>query len=232
MDDAEVPPSCPRPHCNHVMQQSTLAAARLSCKLLQTHKPAEQWVTVHSHMLQDPASHAVQEALANKAPDMAQPQAGYIVKEETIVPHTLARRQKQRTLKGDALAAIQLQDPAGHVVWEEAAVPQTLTRRQKWRTLRGDALAGIQEPAGHVVREAAIVPQTLTRRQKWRTLEGDALAAIQLQDPAGHVVQEEAVVRDGHHGPPERRQRALQPRHAAGVQVVGWLIQQQDVRLL
>lgn len=46
-----------------------------------------------------------------------------------------------------------------------------------------------------------------------------------------HIVQEEAVVCDSDHSALECRQGALQPCHRLGIQVVGGLVQQQDVWL-
>ena len=57
------------------------------------------------------------------------------------------------------------------------------------------------------------------------------LAAVDLQDPLRHVVQEVAVVGDGQHGSRIGLEVALQPLHRLGVQVVGRLVQQQQVGL-
>ena len=63
-------------------------------------------------------------------------------------------------------------------------------------------------------------------------LPGDAVAAVQLEHPAGDVVQEVAVVGDDHHGPLVLAQVPLEPGHRLGVEVVGGLVQQQQVGLL
>ena len=63
-------------------------------------------------------------------------------------------------------------------------------------------------------------------------LERIAAAALDLQDPAGDVVEEVAVVGHDHHRAGVVVQRVLQPGDAFGVQVVGRLVQQQQVRLL
>ena len=63
-------------------------------------------------------------------------------------------------------------------------------------------------------------------------LVGDAAAAVDLQDPAGDVVEEVAVVGDDQHRARVVAQRPLQPGDALGVQVVGRLVEQQQVRLL
>ena len=60
-------------------------------------------------------------------------------------------------------------------------------------------------------------------------LERDAPAAVELEDPAGHVVEEVAVVGDGHDGPGVVPQEPLQPRDRFGVEVVGGLVEQQQV---
>ena len=60
-------------------------------------------------------------------------------------------------------------------------------------------------------------------------LVGVEVAAVDLADPLGHVVQEVAVVRDGEHGAFVVVQELLQPQHAFGVQVVGRLVEQQQV---
>mmetsp|Transcript_9665 Transcript_9665/g.39370 ORF Transcript_9665/g.39370 Transcript_9665/m.39370 type:complete len:205 (-) Transcript_9665:497-1111(-) len=61
--------------------------------------------------------------------------------------------------------------------------------------------------------------------------EGDAHAAVQLEDPAGHVIEEVAVVRDRHHGAREAVEVVLQPGHRLCIEVVGRLVQQQQVWL-
>ena len=63
-------------------------------------------------------------------------------------------------------------------------------------------------------------------------LVGDAAAAVDLQDPAGDVVEEVAVVGDDQHRAGVVAERPLQPGDALGVQVVGRLVEQQQVRLL
>ena len=60
-------------------------------------------------------------------------------------------------------------------------------------------------------------------------LERDAAAAVQLEDPLGDVVEEVAVVGDGHDGARILLQEALQPLDALGVEVVGRLVEQQQV---
>ena len=60
-------------------------------------------------------------------------------------------------------------------------------------------------------------------------LVGIELAAVDLANPLGHVVQEVAVVRDGHDGAGIAVEELLQPEHALGVQVVGGLVQKQQV---
>jgi hypothetical protein len=60
----------------------------------------------------------------------------------------------------------------------------------------------------------------------------DARAAIQLQDPARDVVEEVAVVRDGDHGARVLLEEALEPRHRLRVEVVGGLVEQQQVGAL
>ena len=60
-------------------------------------------------------------------------------------------------------------------------------------------------------------------------LEGDAPAAVQLQDPAGDVVEEVAVVGHRHDRALVLLEVALEPGHGLGVQVVGGLVQQQQV---
>ena len=62
-------------------------------------------------------------------------------------------------------------------------------------------------------------------------LEGQALAPLQLEDPLGHVVEEVAVVGDGHDGALVLGQGLLQPGHRLGVEVVGGLVEQEQVGL-
>ena len=80
--------------------------------------------------------------------------------------------------------------------------------------LQGQALLLLLQPGGVVA------------------LPGDALAAVELQDPVGHVVEEVAVVGDGHHGAGVLLEVALQPGHGLGVEVVGGLVEQEQVGLL
>ncbi len=60
-------------------------------------------------------------------------------------------------------------------------------------------------------------------------LPRDAAAAVQLEDPAGHVVEEVAVVGDRHDRPGILGEEALQPGHRLGIEVVGRLVEQQQV---
>ena len=88
----------------------------------------------------------------------------------------------------------------------------------RWRPvllalLLGQALLLLLQPAGVVA------------------LVRDAAAAIELEDPAGHVVQEVAIVGDRHDGALVVAQVLLEPRHRLGVEVVGRLVEQQQVGL-
>ena len=60
-------------------------------------------------------------------------------------------------------------------------------------------------------------------------LERVAAAAVELEDPARHVVEEVAVVGDGDDRAVVVAQEALEPRHRLGVEVVGGLVEQQQV---
>ena len=57
----------------------------------------------------------------------------------------------------------------------------------------------------------------------------DQPAAVDLGDPLRHVVQEVPVVGDGQHGAGVVGQELLEPEHRFGVQVVGRLVEQQQV---
>ena len=59
----------------------------------------------------------------------------------------------------------------------------------------------------------------------------DAAAAIELEDPAGDVVEEVAVVGDGDDRAGVVVQVVLEPGHRLGVEVVGRLVEQQQVGL-
>ncbi len=63
-------------------------------------------------------------------------------------------------------------------------------------------------------------------------LPGNALVAVQFQDPARDVVEEVAVVRDGDDGPLVFLQVVFQPSYGFGVQMVGRLVQQQNIGFL
>ena len=62
-------------------------------------------------------------------------------------------------------------------------------------------------------------------------LPGDARATIELEDPAGDVVEEVAVVGHRHDRAGVHLQRPLQPGHRLGVEMVGRLVQEQQVGL-
>ena len=57
------------------------------------------------------------------------------------------------------------------------------------------------------------------------------LAAIHLDDPVGHLIEDVAVVGDQHQGAAEALQIALEPLDAVGIEMVGGLVQQQDIRV-
>ena len=63
-------------------------------------------------------------------------------------------------------------------------------------------------------------------------LPGDAFAAVELENPAGHMVEEVAVVGDGDDGAFVLLQVLLEPIDTLGIEVVGGLVEQQDVGLL
>ena len=58
------------------------------------------------------------------------------------------------------------------------------------------------------------------------------VAAVDFGDPLGDVVEEVPVVGDGEYGTVVLRQVLLEPQHALGVEVVGGLVEQQQVGLL
>ena len=60
-------------------------------------------------------------------------------------------------------------------------------------------------------------------------LVGDAAAAVELEDPAGDVVEEVAVVGDDQDGARVGDQVLLQPGDGLGVEVVGRLVEEQDL---
>ena len=63
------------------------------------------------------------------------------------------------------------------------------------------------------------------------TLPRNAEAAVEFEDPSGHVVEEIPVVGDGHDGPRILLQGPLQPGDRLGVEMVGGLVEQQQVGL-
>ena len=63
------------------------------------------------------------------------------------------------------------------------------------------------------------------------SLPGDALAAVELEDPAGDVIEEVAVVGDRDDGARVLVEVALEPGDAFGVEVVGGLVEEEDVVL-
>ena len=63
-------------------------------------------------------------------------------------------------------------------------------------------------------------------------LVGVGLAAVELEDPLRDVVEEVPVVGHGQHAAGVGREVALEPLHGLGVEVVGGLVEQQQVGLL
>ena len=61
---------------------------------------------------------------------------------------------------------------------------------------------------------------------------GDAVSVVEFQDPLGHVVQKVAVVRHRDDRARVTRKMLLQPLHALGIQMIGRLVQQQNVGFL
>ncbi len=59
----------------------------------------------------------------------------------------------------------------------------------------------------------------------------DQAAAIQFKDARGQVLQERTVVRDEQHGALEILEGFFKPGDGADVQVVGWFVEQQQIRL-
>ena len=55
------------------------------------------------------------------------------------------------------------------------------------------------------------------------------MAAVDLADPLGHVVHEVTIVGDGNDGTLVLVQELLQPQDGFGIQVVGGLVEQQQV---
>ena len=60
-------------------------------------------------------------------------------------------------------------------------------------------------------------------------LEREPLATVELEDPAGDVVEEVAIVGDRHHGALVVLEEALQPGDRLGVEMVGRLVEEQQV---
>ena len=88
--------------------------------------------------------------------------------------------------------------------------------------LAGLVLAGLlQQALGLLLEPGGVV-----------ALPGDAAAAVELEDPAGDVVEEVAVVGDDQDGAAVLDQVLLQPGDGLGVEVVGRLVEEQDVGVL
>ena len=58
----------------------------------------------------------------------------------------------------------------------------------------------------------------------------NAAATIKLEYPARYVVEKVAVMRDQNDRSFELVQRAFEPRDGFGVEMVGWLVKQQNIR--
>jgi len=61
------------------------------------------------------------------------------------------------------------------------------------------------------------------------SLPGDTVAAVEFEDPASDVIEEVAVVGDGDDGTLVVAQVMFEPGHGLGVEVVGGLVEQEDV---
>ena len=59
---------------------------------------------------------------------------------------------------------------------------------------------------------------------------GNTRAAVELENPAGHIVEEIAIVRHGDDGARVVLEKALEPGDRFGVEVVGRLIEEQQIR--
>jgi hypothetical protein len=93
-------------------------------------------------------------------------------------------------------------------------------------------LARQRPPAGRLllllVGEALLL---LIEPRRVVSLPRDAEAAVELEDPAGDVVEKVAVVGDGDDRPGVLLEVALEPRHRFRVEVVGRLVEEQQVGL-
>ena len=89
---------------------------------------------------------------------------------------------------------------------------------------RERALAGVD---GLLLARQAL--QLLLEPARVVALERDAAAAVELEDPLGDVVEEVAVVGDRDDGARVLLEEALQPVDRLGVEVVGRLVEQQQV---
>ncbi len=97
-----------------------------------------------------------------------------------------------------------------------------------------DPLQLVLEPLGQLGVLLALDLQPLGLLLQVRrvvALVGVEPAAVDLGDPLGHVVEEVPVVGDGKHGAGVLREVLLEPLHRLGVQVVGRLVEQQQVGL-
>ena len=61
-------------------------------------------------------------------------------------------------------------------------------------------------------------------------LVGNTVAPVQFENPAGYIIQEVAIVGYRHHGAGKFLKEFFQPEYGFGIQVVGWLVQQQHIR--
>ena len=119
----------------------------------------------------------------------------------------------QLVVGGDAGLALGLAGPRRHAGSTRARVPALRAGRVSAFSSACQARLLLLEPGGVVA------------------LPRDAAAPVELEDPAGHVVEEVAVVGDGDDRARVLLQGALQPRHRLGVEVVGRLVEQQQVGL-
>ena len=145
-----------------------------------------------------------------------------------LVPEPRSRWYGQLDLVGPPIGCLGLGDQL--VVGRDACLPLALAGpRGHADPLELALQGGLAGPVGLLLGGQAGL--LLLEPRGIVALPGDSRAAVELEDPAGHVVEEVAVMGHGHDRAGVVLQGPLEPGHRLGVEVVGRLVQEEQVGL-
>ena len=193
-----------------------------------------------------PGDHAEQRGLARAVrPDDADDAAGRQLEGEVVDQQIVAEALPEAVEVDDVLA-----EPLGHRDDDlrglgllfgglcqqllVALVARLGFRLPRPRRRRDPLLLALERALVRGLLAALLLQPLLLLRQPGGVvaLVGNAAAAVELQDPAGDVVEEVAVVGDDQDRARIVAQMAFQPVHRLGVEMVGRLVEQQQIGLV